>query len=82
MVLRCVAVFSIFAFYSHFYFRAIAASAPVAQFDAPCDAFGRIITADYAASPSENCSDTIRSSWAAIDNITSTSKNIQNTLSF
>jgi len=59
--------------YPHVVAGAIAASAPVAQFDAPCDAFGRIITADYAASPSENCSDTIRSSWAAIDNITSTS---------
>jgi len=29
-------------------FRAIAASAPVAQFTAPCDAFGRIVTADYS----------------------------------
>ena len=30
-----------------YFFRAIAASAPVAQFTAPCDAFGRIVTADY-----------------------------------
>ena len=51
------------------FFRAIAASAPVAQFDAPCDAFGRIVTADYTAQ-GELCSKTIRSSWAAIDNIT------------
>jgi len=34
--------------YAIFYFRAIAASAPVAQFTAPCDAFGRIVTADYS----------------------------------
>ena len=26
---------------------AIAASAPVAQFSAPCDAFGRVVTSDY-----------------------------------
>ena len=41
----------------------------MAQFDAPCDAFGRIVTADYTAQ-GELCSKTIRSSWAAIDNIT------------
>jgi len=50
---------------------AIAASAPVAQFDAPCDAFGRIVTADYS-SEGDFCSGTIRKSWAAIDNVTST----------
>ena len=50
-------------------FRAIAASAPVSQFDAPCDAFGRIVTSDYTAQ-GKFCSDTIRLSWAAIDNVT------------
>ena len=54
-------------------FSAIAASAPVAQFDAPCDAFGRIVTADYTAE-NEACSSAIRSSWASIDNVTSNRK--------
>ena len=58
-----------------FFFRAIAASAPVAQFDAPCDAFGRIVTADYTAQGAF-CSQTIRRSWAAIDNVTSTGKDM------
>lgn len=47
---------------------AIAASAPVAQFDTPCDAFNRIVTADYTAA-SENCSSIIRQSWKAIDEV-------------
>jgi len=59
--------------YPHICDGAIAASAPVAQFDAPCDAFGRIVTADYTAQ-GELCSKTIRSSWAAIDNITTVEK--------
>jgi len=56
--------------YPHICAGAIAASAPVAQFDAPCDAFGRIVTADYTAE-NEACSSAIRSSWASIDNVTS-----------
>ena len=59
--------------YPHICAGAIAASAPVAQFDAPCDAFGRIVTADYS-SEGDFCSGTIRKSWAVIDNVTSTSK--------
>jgi len=47
---------------------AIAASAPVAQFDTPCDAFNRIVTADYTAA-NETCSDVIRKSWQAIDQV-------------
>lgn len=53
--------------------RAIAASAPVAQFTAPCDAFGRIVTADYTKQD-EVCSSTIRLSWSAIKNVTQTGK--------
>ena len=45
----------------------------MAQFDAPCDAFGRIVTADYTAE-NEACSSAIRSSWASIDNVTSNRK--------
>ena len=37
------------------------------------DAFGRIVTADYTAQGAF-CSQTIRRSWAAIDNVTSTGK--------
>ena len=55
----------------HFFIRALAASAPVAQFDAPCDAFGRIVTSDYSQIGKE-CSQTIRESWKAVDNLTST----------
>lgn len=57
--------------YPHICNGAIAASAPVAQFTAPCDAFGRIVTADFSQQ-SEKCSSTIRKSWGAIDNLTST----------
>ena len=35
--------------YPHICDGAIAGSAPVNQFDTPCDAFGRIVTADYTA---------------------------------
>lgn len=49
---------------------AIAASAPVAQFTSPCDAFGRIVTSDFsAAAESGVCSQAIRSSWAALDRL-------------
>jgi len=57
--------------YPHIVAGAIAASAPVSQFDAPCDAFGRIVTADYTAQGAF-CSETIRKSWVAIDNVTAT----------
>ena len=57
--------------YPHIVAGAIAASAPVAQFTAPCDAFGRIVTADFGLKY-QACPNVIRQSWAAIDNITST----------
>ncbi|XP_059079280.1 lysosomal Pro-X carboxypeptidase-like [Tigriopus californicus] len=50
---------------------AIAASAPVAQFDAPCNAFGRIVTADYALQ-GKGCANTIRDSWDIITNMSAT----------
>ena len=47
--------------YPHIVQGAIAASAPVAQFTSPCDAFGRIVTSDFsAASPNSSCSQAIR----------------------
>ncbi|XP_023323387.1 lysosomal Pro-X carboxypeptidase [Eurytemora carolleeae] len=55
---------------------AIAASAPVAQFTSPCDAFGRIVTSDFtAAAPNGTCSQTIRSSWAALDRVADKANN-------
>ena len=47
--------------YPHIVQGAIAASAPIAQFTSPCDAFGRIVTSDFsAAAPNSSCSNTIR----------------------
>ena len=48
-----------------------ASSAPVAQFSAPCDAFGRIVTADYNQAGRE-CAELIRRSWKAIDTLGNT----------
>ena len=47
--------------YPHIVQGAIAASAPIAQFTTPCDAFGRIVTSDYdAAAENSSCSSAIR----------------------
>ena len=54
-----------------FFSSALAASAPVAQFSAPCDAFGRIVTADYNQAGRE-CAELIRRSWKAIDTLGNT----------
>ena len=53
--------------------RAIAASAPILQFTGltPCDAFNRVVTADYATTSSE-CAQTIRNSWKALDRVLAT----------
>jgi len=56
--------------FPHIVAGAIAASAPIAQFSSPCDAFGRIVTSDFsAAAPNNSCSDAIRASWAALDRV-------------
>merc|ERR1719422_1360020 len=50
--------------FPHIVAGAIAASAPIAQFSSPCDAFGRIVTSDFsAAAPNNSCSDAVRASW-------------------
>lgn len=51
---------------------AVAASAPVLQFPglAPCGAFARIVTSDFA-SVAPSCADSIRRSWSEISNLTS-----------
>jgi len=47
--------------YPHIVQGAIAASAPIAQFTSPCDAFGRIVTSDFsAAADNSSCSVAIR----------------------
>jgi len=54
--------------FPHIVAGAIAASAPVAQFSSPCDAFGRIVTSDFsAAAPNNSCSKAVRASWGALD---------------
>jgi len=56
--------------YPHIVQGAIAASAPIAQFTSPCDAFGRIVTSDFsAAADNSSCSDAIRASWTALDRL-------------
>jgi len=62
--------------YPHVCDGAIAASAPVAQFTSPCDAFGRIVTSDYtAAADNGTCSKNIRRSWAALDRLANQTNN-------
>ena len=49
---------------------AIAASAPIAQFTTPCDAFGRIVTSDFsAAAENSSCSSAIRYTTAVAANL-------------
>jgi len=56
--------------YPHIVQGAIAASAPIAQFTSPCDAFGRIVTSDFsAAAENSSCSAAVRASWAALDRL-------------
>jgi hypothetical protein len=59
-------------FFLSCYHRAIAASAPIFQFSGltSCEAFSRIVTADYNSASTE-CAASIRKSWAEINNITS-----------
>jgi len=62
--------------YPHICNGAIAASAPVAQFTSPCDAFGRIVTSDFtAAAPNGTCSQSIRKSWDALNRIAAAPNN-------
>lgn len=57
------------------YFRALAASAPIWQFPGmvPCGDFYKIVTQDFAKS-GFNCDASIRKSWNAIKNVSSTGK--------
>merc|ERR1719209_2647165 len=62
--------------FPHIVAGAIAASAPIAQFSSPCDAFGRIVTSDFsAAAPNNSCSEAIRASWSALDRVSKMENN-------
>ena len=56
--------------YPHIVQGAIAASAPILQFTAECEAFARIVTSDFNVAH-RNCPKLIRKSWNTINNITS-----------
>ncbi|XP_073937888.1 lysosomal Pro-X carboxypeptidase isoform X2 [Castor canadensis] len=64
--------------YPHLVVGALAASAPIWQFEdlVPCGLFMKIVTEDFRKSNS-NCSESIRRSWAAIDRLASTSSGLR-----
>nr|XP_028581795.1 lysosomal Pro-X carboxypeptidase [Podarcis muralis] len=63
--------------YPHIVIGALAASAPIWQFDnlVPCGSFYRIVTEDFKKS-GNCCSESIRNSWAAIDRLASTEEGL------
>ncbi|XP_015332845.1 lysosomal Pro-X carboxypeptidase isoform X1 [Marmota marmota marmota] len=64
--------------YPHIVVGALAASAPIWQFEdfVPCDMFMKIVTTDFKKSGS-NCSVTILRSWDAINRLSSTGSGLQ-----
>uniref|UniRef100_A0A8C6XEC2 Lysosomal Pro-X carboxypeptidase n=1 Tax=Naja naja TaxID=35670 RepID=A0A8C6XEC2_NAJNA len=64
--------------YPHIVIGALAASAPIWQFDSlvPCGSFYKIVTEDFKKSGA-GCSETIQNSWAAIKRIVDTEKGLQ-----
>nr|XP_006628138.2 PREDICTED: lysosomal Pro-X carboxypeptidase [Lepisosteus oculatus] len=64
--------------YPHVVVGALASSAPIWQFPGlvPCGVFYKIVTDDFSKSGS-GCSESIRRSWKAIDNVTSTEEGLQ-----
>lgn len=67
--------YPLFTLLFYLLFRALAASAPIWQFQdmVPCGVFLSIVTRDYKKS-GPNCSESIRMSWKAINRLGSTSK--------
>ncbi|KAF5281128.1 hypothetical protein FQR65_LT02994 [Abscondita terminalis] len=51
---------------------AVASSAPILQFQTPCDIFNKIVTSVFKISSRDDCSGTIKRTWPAIREITST----------
>lgn len=64
--------------YPHIVVGALAASAPIWQFTdmVPCDVFYKIVTNDFHKAE-KGCAESIRGSWKAIDNVTSTAEGLQ-----
>ncbi|KAJ8256663.1 hypothetical protein COCON_G00188150 [Conger conger] len=64
--------------YPHVVVGALAASAPIWQFTdmVPCGAFHKIVTDDFR-NGGKGCEESIRRSWKAIDNVTSTAEGLQ-----
>ncbi|XP_045413206.1 lysosomal Pro-X carboxypeptidase [Lemur catta] len=64
--------------YPHIVVGALAASAPIWQFEdlVPCGVFMKIVTTDFRKS-GPYCSDSIRRSWDAINRLSNTSRGIQ-----
>ncbi|KAG7471173.1 hypothetical protein MATL_G00121600 [Megalops atlanticus] len=64
--------------YPHIVVGALASSAPIWQFTGmvPCGVFYKIVTEDFNKS-GVGCSETIRRSWKAVDNISSTDEGLE-----
>ncbi|KAJ8280669.1 hypothetical protein GJAV_G00057550 [Gymnothorax javanicus] len=64
--------------YPHVVIGALAASAPIWQFPdmVPCGVFYKILTDNFHRS-GKGCSESIRASWQAIDNVTSTAEGLE-----
>ncbi|XP_044297925.1 lysosomal Pro-X carboxypeptidase isoform X2 [Varanus komodoensis] len=64
--------------YPHIVIGALAASAPIWQFDdlVPCGTFYSIVTQDFKNS-GDGCSESIRNSWAAIDRLSSSEQGLR-----
>ncbi|XP_053417134.1 lysosomal Pro-X carboxypeptidase isoform X2 [Nycticebus coucang] len=64
--------------YPHIVVGALAASAPIWQFEdlVPCGVFMKIVTSDFKRS-GPYCSETIRKSWNVINQLSSTSKGLE-----
>jgi len=65
-----------FVFGKKMFYRAIAASAPILEFEgmAKCSAFFRILSSDYETA-GEECARGIRKSWGALDQMAKNSEN-------
>ncbi|XP_055523896.1 lysosomal Pro-X carboxypeptidase [Wyeomyia smithii] len=58
--------------YPHLVVGAIAASAPIRQFDANCGVFNQILTSVFTVAYTRECSQNIARSWEALKNFSST----------